>query len=215
MTFGKGELMLKAGLKRGFPKERVSSLKEPRIKRDEGGSYILTLNENVKVYFEDYYQFLERVEARCLEEKKEIDKKISQCDNKKIESLSYYRAKRLLVDQVLKYIYTYYADSSDLEVIMSPWCFGTVILEKVEMYKERLSRGEVQDPNIPDYPYFVLKYLDEIYKKTLLDLFEFPEKAFSIRWQYSELLKRYSKILSNVSGALQSILFMVKNYGSP
>jgi hypothetical protein len=57
--------------------------------------------------------------------------------------------------------------------------------------------------------------LDEIYKKTLLDLFEFPEKAFSIRWQYSELLKRYSKILSNVSGALQSILFMVKNYGSP
>jgi len=207
--------MLKTGIKRGFQKERLPSLKEQRVKRDEGGYYVLTLNENAKVYFEDYYQFLERVEARCLEEKKKLDHKILQCDPDRIECLSYYRAKRLLTDLVLKYIYTYYADSSNLGVIMSPWCFGTVILEKVEVFKERLSKGEIHDPNIPDYPYFVLKYLDEIYKKTLLELFEFPEKAFSIRWQYSELLKRYSKILSNISGALQSILFMVKNYGSP
>lgn len=207
--------MLKAGIKRGFQKERLPSLKEQRVKRDEGGYYVLTLNENAKVYFEDYYQFLERVETRCLEEKKKLDHKILQCDPDRIECLSYYRAKRLLSDLVLKYIYTYYVDSSNLGVIMSPWCFGTVILEKVEVFKERLSKGEIHDPNIPDYPYFVLKYLDEIYKKTLLELFEFPEKAFSIRWQYSELLKRYSKILSNISGALQSILFMVKNYGSP
>jgi hypothetical protein len=207
--------MLKAGIKKGFPEEKVPSIKDPRVKRDEGGHYILTLNENSKVYFEDYYQFLESAEERCLEEKKELDKKIIQCDPKKIECLSYYRAKKLIVDQVLKYIYSYYGDSSDLGVIMSPWCFGTVILEKIEAYKEKISRGEVHDPNIPDYPYFVLKYLDEIYKKTLLDLFEFPEKAFSIRWQYTELLKRYSKILSNISGAMQSILLMVKNYGSP
>ncbi len=207
--------MLSAGIKRGFPKDRIVSLKEPRIKRDEGGYYILTLNENIKVYFEDYYLFLERAEARCLEEKKDLEKKIIQCDSKKTECLSYYRAKKLLADQVLRYIYSYYGDSSDLRVIMSPWCFGTVILEKIEIYKERLCKNEIQDPNISEYPYFVLKYVDEIYKKTLLDLFEFPEKAFSIRWQYSELLKRYSKILSNISGALQSILFMVKSCGSP
>lgn len=207
--------MLKAGIKRGFSEERLPSIKDSRVKKDEGGYYILTLNENAKVYFEDYYQFLERAEERCFEEKKELDKKIIQCNPKKSECLSYYRAKKLIVDQVLKYIYSYYGDSSDLGVMMTPWCFGTVILEKIEAYKEKLSKGEIHDPNIADFPYFVLKYLDEIYKRTLLDLFEFPEKAFSIRWQYTELLKRYSKVLSNISGALQSILLMVKNYGSP
>jgi hypothetical protein len=206
--------MLSAGIKRGFPKDRISSLKEPRIKRDDGGYYILTLNENIKVYFEDYYLFLERAEARCLEEKKELEEKIIQCDSKRTECLSYYRAKKLLVDQVLRYIYTYYGDSSDLRVIMSLVFWHGYSGEDRNIQGE-IIQNEIRDPNISEYPYFVLKYVDEIYKKTLLDLFEFPEKAFSIRWQYSELLKRYSKILSNISGALQSILFMVKSYGSP
>lgn len=57
VDFKKRRPMLSAGIKRGFPKDRIASLKEPRIKRDEGGYYILTLNENIKVYFEDYYLF--------------------------------------------------------------------------------------------------------------------------------------------------------------
>ncbi|MDH4221960.1 MAG: hypothetical protein OEV55_00305 [candidate division Zixibacteria bacterium] len=207
--------MLRTGIKRGFTKDKLSSLKESRVKKDEGGFYVLTFNENAKVYFDDYYQFLEKVEQKCLEEKKELEKKILQCDSEKIECLSYYRAKKIIVDQVLRYIYSYYIDSSDLGVIMTPWCFGTVILEKIESYRDKLSRGEVNEPNISEYPYFVLKYLEEIYKKTLLDLFGFPEKAFSIRWQYSELLKRYSNILSNIRSSLQSILLMVKSYGTP
>ncbi len=96
---------------------------------------------------------------------------------------------------------------------MTPWCFGTVILEKVEIYKERLSRGELSDPNLGDFPYYVLRYIDEIYQKTLLEIFEFPEQAFAVRWQYTELLKRYSKVLSNVTASLQSILLSVKNQG--
>ncbi len=96
---------------------------------------------------------------------------------------------------------------------MTPWCFGTVVLEKVEVYRERLSKGEVNDPNIEDFPYYVVQYMNEIYKITLLELFDFPEKAFQMRWQYSELLKRYSKVLSNVTNSLQSVLTMIKSYG--
>jgi hypothetical protein len=94
---------------------------------------------------------------------------------------------------------------------MTPWCFGTVILEKVESYKEMLSCGEIQDFNIPEYPYFVLKYLDEIYKKTLLEIFDFPEKAFKVRWQYTEMFKRYSKLLPDIIGGLETILLLIKS----
>jgi hypothetical protein len=96
---------------------------------------------------------------------------------------------------------------------MTPWCFGTVVLEKIEIYRDRISKGLVQDANIPEYPFYVLQYIDEIYKKTLLELLKFPEKALSMRWQYSELLKRYSKVLSNVTNSLQSVLTMIKSYG--
>jgi hypothetical protein len=76
-----------------------------------------------------------------------------------------------------------------------------------------VAKGQIQDANIPEYPFYVLQYIDEIYKKTLLELFKFPEKALSMRWQYSELLKRYSKVLSNVTSSLQSVLTMIKSYG--
>jgi len=99
-------------------------------------------------------------------------------------------------------------------VVMTPWCFGTVILEKVEVYRDRLSKGEVDDPNIPEYPYYVIKYMDEIYRATLLEIFGFPEQAFQMRWQYSELLKRYSKVLTDITGSLQSVIRSVKNIGT-
>lgn len=97
---------------------------------------------------------------------------------------------------------------------MSPWCFGTVTLEKLEIYKEQVSKGEIEDSNIPEYPYFVLRYVEEIYKSTLLELFDFPEKAFSMRWQYTELLKRYSQVLTNVTASLENVLDLVKKYGT-
>jgi hypothetical protein len=95
---------------------------------------------------------------------------------------------------------------------MTPWCFGTVILEKVEMYRDRLSRGEVSHPDVGEYPYDVIRYMDEIHASVLMDIFEFPPKAFSMRWQYSELIRRYSDVLSNVTTSLQNILHLVKNY---
>ena len=94
---------------------------------------------------------------------------------------------------------------------MTPWCFGTVMLEKIEAYRERVGKGEVEDPNVPDYPYYIVQYIDEINKITLLELFDFPEEAFQMRWQYSELLKKYSTILTNITGSLKSVLESIRN----
>ena len=212
------EKTLSIGIKRGFPEERLKKQKEPKIKKDERGYYIYTVNENTKVYFEDFYNFLEKAERRCLEEMKSLREKMNNCHSNRQETLAYYNARKIIVEVVLKNVYGYYGDDSNLGMIMSPWCFGTVILEKVENYKERLSKGQLLDSNskntshLPEFPYYVLRYIDEIYKKTLLEIFEFPNEAFSVRWQYTEILKRYSVVLSDITATLTNILSLVREY---
>jgi hypothetical protein len=209
----KGEAMLSDNHKRGFTDEKLKSIPEPRIKYDAGGFYIMTISENVKIYFDDYYEFLEAAYDRCLSELDQVNIKIASLDASWNESRAYYAAYRVILQLVIKNIRSFYTDSANFGVIMTPWCFGTVLLEKVETYRERLAKGQVPEENLPENTYYVVKYLDEIYKKTLLDLFDFPEEAFRMRWQYSELLKRYSKVLQNITGSLQSVLMAVRNYG--
>ncbi len=206
--------MLAANVKRGFPKERLERLSEPKIKRDDKGYYIMTLSENVKVYIEDYYAFLEELWERAAARFREVETKLAETDCSKEETTSYYRSQKIVYSILLKTIRSFYSDGNNLGVMMTPWCFGTVVLEKVEIYKDKLSRGEVEGDEAGDYPYYVVKYVEETYKKTLLDVFSFPPKAFSMRWQYSELLKRYSKTLTNISTSLQSVLLMIRNYTS-
>jgi len=204
---------LSIGIKRGFSNDKLRKIKEPKVKKDEGGYYLYTVNENVKVYFEDFYTFLEEVERRCLSELRSLKEKIASCDSKCEETRAYYCARKITVEVALKNVYGYYGDDSTLGVIMSPWCFGTVVLEKIENYKERLSRGEFPDINLPECPYLVLRYIDEIYKKTLLEIFKLPPEAFSLKWQYAELLKHFAKVLSNVHANLSNILSLVREYG--
>jgi hypothetical protein len=142
-----------------------------------------------------------------------VNVKIASLDKTWNESRAYYTAYRIILQAVAKNIRSFYTDGSNFGVVMTPWCFGTVMLEKIETYRERLAKGQVPDETLPENTYYVVRYLDEIYKKTLLDLFDFPEEAFKMRWQYSELLKRYSKVLQNITGSLQSVLLMVKSYG--
>ncbi|MDD4051305.1 MAG: hypothetical protein PHR28_05325 [candidate division Zixibacteria bacterium] len=205
--------MLSDNCKRGFPDEKLKSIPEPRVKYDAGGFYIMTISEDVKVYFNDYYEFLEAAHDRCLGELDRVNVKIASLEATWNESRAYYAAYRVILQLAIKNIRSFYTDSSNFGVIMTPWCFGTVLLEKVETYRERLAKGQVPDENLPENTYYVIRYLDEIYKKTLLDLFDFPEEAFKMRWQYSELLKRYSKVLQNITGSLQSVLMAVKSYG--
>ena len=199
------------GLERGFGDHNLPLLKAPKVGRDKLGWYIFTTSENIKVYFNSFYRFLELAEINCVRQIKDIENRTAQIPDTHDETLSFYRAKKIVLEQTLKHIYICYADSKNLSSIMTPWCFGTVVLERIEVYRDRISKGLVRDDNIPDYPFYVLQYIDEIYKKTLLDLFGFPEKALSMRWQYSELLKRYSKVLSNVTNSLQSVLTMIRS----
>ena len=201
-----------ATCERGFPPSRLANQSEPKVKKDGRGYFIMTLSENIKVYFEDYYQFLELLAAKCSIELDRLRSKIDTCPPTHPETLAYYRARRIIVELLFKNIRSFYSDRQNLGVIMTPWCFGTVILEKVEMYRDRLSRGEVSHQDVGEYPYDVIRYMDEIHATVLMDIFEFPPKAFSMRWQYSELIRRYSDVLSNVTTSLQNILHLVKNY---
>jgi len=206
--------MLDGRYQRGFSLTRLASTQEPKVRKDDRGYFIMSLSENTKVYFEDFYKFLEMTYAKAQAESSSLTEKLQQTPLEKTETLSYYRAKGVVVDLLLRTIIKFYTDGANLGVVMTPWCFGTVLLEKVEVYRDRLSKGEVRDRNIPEYPYYVIKYMDEIYKTTLLELFDFPQKAFQMRWQYSELLKRYSKILTEITSSLQSVLMTIRNYGS-
>ncbi len=205
--------MLADNYKRGFTEEKLKTIHEPRVKYDEGGFYIMTISENVKVYLEDYYRFLESSYERCMRELTRVEKKINGLEKEWIETRAYLTAYRIILQLVAKTIRSFYTDGANFGVIMTPWCFGTVLLEKIEAHRDRLTKGQVSDGQLPENPYYVVRYMDEIYKRTLLDLFEFPDEAFRMRWQYSELLKRYSRVLNNITGSLQSVMTLIKSYG--
>ena len=206
--------MLEGKYHRGFSPDRLASNNEPRIRQDDDGYFVMSLSENSKVYFEDFYLFLEKTYEKSSLERERIDKLLAVTSAEYAETLAYLQARGVIVDLLLKNIRRFYTDGANLGVVMTPWCFGTVILEKIEVYRDRLSKGEVEDPNVPDYPYYIVKYIDEIYKVSLLELFDFPEKAFQMRWQYSELLQKYSKILGNITTSLQSVLTTIKGHTS-
>ncbi len=201
-------------MERGFPESRLRQQSEPRIKKDDNGYYILTLSENIKVYFDEYYQFLELLAAKCKLEHDQLTAKIEDCDPRQAETLSFYRARKIIVEILLRTVKSFYTDRTNLGVLMTPWCFGTVVLEKIELYRDRISRGDVQDTGVGEYPFDVVRYLDEIYRPTLLELLDFPPEAFKMRWQYTELIRRYSAVLSNITSSLQSILLTVRSYGT-
>lgn len=201
-------------IKRGFPPDKLKKIKEPKVHKDEGGYYVFTMNENAKVYFEDFYTFLEEAEKRCLEEKRQLQEKMMKCDPHRLETSSYYTARKIILDLILKNLYGFYGDSSSFGVIMSPWCFGTVILEKIEQHKELIARGEVDDPKLSEDSYFVLRYIEEIYRKTLLEMLGLPPEAFKIKWQYTDVLRRYTKLLGGVASSLEAILIWVKSHGT-
>jgi hypothetical protein len=206
--------MLEGRYQRGFSPERLALQQEPKIRQDDHGYYIMSLSENVRVYFDDFYGFLSVTYDRAVAARKALDEAIKAAPEDHVETLAFYNAKSVIVDLLMRTIRRFYTDGSNLGVVMTPWCFGTVVLEKVEVYRDRLAKGEVRDPNVTGYTYDVVRYIDEIYKIVLLELFDFPENAFQMRWQYSEILRRYSGILSDITLRLNSVLATVKNFGS-
>lgn len=206
--------MLEGKYHRGFSPERLNTIAEPKVRKDDKGHYMMSLSENSKVYFDDFYKFLELAYENATRERQIVQFKLAALKPEYVESIAFFRAKTVIIDLLMKNIRQFYSDGANLGVVMTPWCFGTVMLEKIEVYRDRISRGDVQDPNVPDYPYYVTKYMDEIYKISLLELFDFPDNAFQMRWQYSELLNKYSRILNNITTSLNSVLLTIKNYGA-
>jgi hypothetical protein len=204
------EKTLNIGIKRGFSTDKLRKIKDPRVKKDQGGHYLNTVNENVKVYFEDFYSFLEKVEENCLDELRDLREKMLTCERKMEETQAYYCARKIVVEVILKNVYGYYGEDSSFAVIMSPWCFGTVVLEKIINYKERLARGEIPDVNLQGSPYKILRYVDEICKGTILDMLRLPPEAFLYKWQYTELLKNFAKVFAGIYENLANILSAVR-----
>jgi len=206
--------MLSDICQRGFPAERLEKIAEPKIKKDENGFYIISLSEGVKVYLEDFYTFLEELWDRVVPLYNETQKKLAETPRDAEETAAFYRSRKLIIEIILATTKKYYATADTLGIFMTPWCFGTVVMEKVEIVRDKIKMGEEIKHDVGDYPYYVYRYLEETYRKTLLDLFQFPPQAFSMRWQYSELLKKYTKTLANISTSLQSVLLMVRSYNS-
>lgn len=199
-------------VERGFPPQRLSDQSEPKIKRDERGYFIMTISENVKIHFEDYYQFLELIADRCVRTQSDAVSKSESIPETHGESIAHNRAERIILDLLMRTILSFYSDRHNLGVIMTPWCFGTVVLEKVEMLRDRIGRGDAAHLDVGEYPYDVVRYIDEIRVAVLLNVMKFPPKAFAMRWQYSELVRRYSTTLTNVTTSLQSILDIMKKH---
>ena len=143
--------MLEGRYHQGFSNQRLSQVTDAKIRQDENGFYMMSISEDSKVYFEDYYKFMEMTYHRALFEKERIKEKLATLPESYTETIAYLRAKAVIIDVLLKNVRRFYTDGSNLGVVMTPWCFGTVMLEKIEVYRDRISRGEVQDENIPDY----------------------------------------------------------------
>ena len=114
--------MLDQKFERGFPQERLERFSEPKIKKDDKGFYIMTLSENVKVYIEDFYVFLEELWDRVRSRLEDTDRKLSDTDSTLEETTSFYRSQRIIFNILLRTIKSFYTDGSNLGVIMSPWC---------------------------------------------------------------------------------------------
>ena len=74
--------MLTNGLERGFSERNLRLINNPKVGQDKVGWYIYTASENIKVYFDNYYKFLETVELKCLRDVKELESKLTETKNR-------------------------------------------------------------------------------------------------------------------------------------
>jgi len=142
--------MLSNICKRGFPKDRIENIPEPKIKRDDNGYFIQSVSEGIKVYLEDYYSFLEELWDRTVPIYREVQNQLDDTPETSMEAKAYYRSRKLIMEVVLSTIKKFYTTADSLGIFMSPWCFGTVILEKVEAAKDKIRDGEEVKHDVGD-----------------------------------------------------------------
>ena len=197
---------------KGFKPETGTS--DFRIQKDEKGYFVNSLSENTPVYLDAFYEFLEKAYITSMKDVEVCREKLTHMDEQAAPELcGYLRARIVIQKLVIKTIVRFYAERQHIGVVMSPWCFGTVVLEKVEVHIERLRKGDIEDSDMSAYPYYALKYIEEAYKKILLETFELPPEAFAMRWQYAQMLKKYADILEDIKTSMTNVVNQVKNLG--
>ena len=73
---------------RGFTSERLTLIREPKVKKDDRGFYLMSLSEDTKVYFDDFYSFLESTYQRACADNDAIEKRLTTIDASSFETIA-------------------------------------------------------------------------------------------------------------------------------
>jgi hypothetical protein len=135
--------MLKNGMERGFTESELDQLwKQEIIGRDSRGYYIHTAYENDKVYFEDYYRFLEKIELKSLNMIESANWSISQEDKR--DKLIRLYAEKLILLKILDLIQIHYSHYEGLELVLSPEAFWEYAALSIESIQDSIPRDRLE-----------------------------------------------------------------------
>ena len=81
--------MLDGRYQRGFSPERLASTSEPKVRKDDKEYFIMSVSENSKVYFDDYYGFLEATYTKTKAQLQCLNKKLDNMGGQKTETIAY------------------------------------------------------------------------------------------------------------------------------
>lgn len=135
--------MLKNGMERGFTEQELDQLWEQEIiGRDSHGYYVHNAYENDKVYFEDYYLFLEKIEVKSLNMIESANWSISKEDKR--DKLIRLYAEKLILLKILDLIQTHYSRYEGLELILSPKAFWEYAALSIESIQDSIPRSRLE-----------------------------------------------------------------------
>ena len=109
--------------------------------------------------------------------------------------------------RMTKYLYKKYRNQELISIDINSDCINLLRKsfrerENFKLMVHDIIKGKIFDESFDliiafqvypflEQPEIVIKYIEEIGKKTLLDIFEFPEEAFEKMWQYTGMLNRF------------------------
>lgn len=160
--------MLENGTERGFSQYELDQLWDQEIiGQDEEGYYVHSAYENSKVYFEDFYQFLEKIEAKCLSMIESANWSISQEDKR--DRITELYAEKLILLKVLELIRNHYGFYQGLEFIAPPQAFAQYAIWNIESIEENIPQDRLEgNRNVAE----VLEKVKEIYGDILGEILE-------------------------------------------
>ena len=135
--------MLENGTERGFSEYELNQLWDQEIiGQDEEGYYVFTAYENAKVYFEDYYELLEKIEIKSLNMIESTNWSMSQEENK--DKLTRLYAEKFILLRITDLTRNHYGHYQGLELISSPKAFREYAVWSIESIEEIIPQDRLQ-----------------------------------------------------------------------